>query len=149
MVGASLGMAGAFLAWQNRASKETEKPRSKTPPPSCGKERTMKRIALALAAIGLVGLLATTAAAHTPAVASLSTGVAVASVGHHPYGPGPGYWHGYYGHRGWYRPPVVVVAPAPVVVPVLPPPPVYGPYCYPPRSSIYYSSPRLSIGFGF
>ena len=115
----------------------------------------MKRIALALAAIGLVGLLATTAAANTPAVVSLSTGVAVASVGHHPYGPGPGYWHGYYGYRGWYRPPVVVapprvvvpVAPPPVVV--APPPPAYGYYCYPPRSSIYYSSPRLSIGFGF
>lgn len=108
----------------------------------------MKRITLALAAIGLVGLLAATAAAHTPAVASLSTGVAVMSVGHHPYARGHDYGHGYYGHRGWYAPPVVV-APR-MVVPVLPPPgPVYGPYYYPPRSSIYYNRPRLSIGLGF
>ena len=115
----------------------------------------MKRITLALAAIGLVGLLAATAVAHTPAVASLSTGVAVMSVGHHPYARGHDYGHGYYGHRGWYAPPIVV-APR-MVVPVLPPPPVfvappvpvYGPYYYPRRSSIYYGTPRLSIGLGF
>jgi len=106
----------------------------------------MKRIALVLVAIGLVGLVATVASAQTPAVASLSMHTTVASAGHHPY-HGPGHWYGHYG-RPYYPGPRVAVAPY-----AFAPPPAYVvptvPYYCPPRAYMYYGRPRLSVGIAF
>lgn len=112
----------------------------------------MKRIALALAAIGLVGLIVTVASAQTPAVTSLSMQTAVASVGHHPYyGPGPAHGYGHYG-RPWHYPvPRVAVVPYAIAPPAYVVPAV--PYYCPPQASFYYGRPygrpRLSVGVAF
>jgi hypothetical protein len=110
----------------------------------------MRRIVVTLAVIGLVGLLATAASANTPAVASLSVQAAATSVGGHPYG----HWHGPYGHHPhWYPGPRVAVVPYAYVPPPAPvyvaPAVPYYPYACPPRASVFYGSPRWSVGFSF
>lgn len=106
----------------------------------------MNRIALALAALGLVGLLAAGVSAAPPP-AHLPGGAALVTVGHHHGHPGH-HGHGYYGHHGWYRPPVVI-APRPPVV-IAPPPAYYPVYPYPyVPGGIYVGSPRFSVGVRF
>ncbi len=114
----------------------------------------MKRIVLAMVAVGLVGLLVGTAEAQTPTLASLSVQTAATSVGYHPYRAG--YWAGYWGYPPRYYAPRVAVVPAPVVV--APPPavyvpsvpyytPYYSPYVCPHRA--YYGYPRVRVGIAF
>jgi len=113
----------------------------------------MKRILLAMTAVGLVGLLAGMASAQTPAVASLSVQTAAATVGHHPYyRPGPVYWRNHWAPR-YYAPPAVTVVPPPMVVA---PPPVYVepvvpyyPYYYRPGATFYFGRPRFAVGVAF
>lgn len=107
----------------------------------------MRRIAVTLAVLGLVGLMTAVASANTPTVASMSVQTAATAVGFHPYG----HWHGHYGHH-WYPGPRVALYPYAVVPPpavyVAPPVPYY-PYACPPRASVFYGSPRWSLGFSF
>jgi hypothetical protein len=100
----------------------------------------MRRIALFLAVLGILGVAASQVQAH--------------SYYHHG-----GYPHGYYGsYYGGYYGPVVVRPPVwvgpRVVVPVGPPAvcrPAYGyPYYAPyPRYGFYYQGRGLSLGIGF
>jgi len=110
----------------------------------------MKRVAVVLAILGLVGFAATGASAQTPAVASLSMQTAAATVGHVF---GPVHWYGRYWGPYYAVPRVAVVPYAAAPVYVAPPPPAYVapvvPYYYPPPAVYYYGRPRLSVGVAF
>lgn len=88
----------------------------------------MRRFALMVAALAILGVSAGQAQAH----------------GH----------HGHYGHHGYYTPAVVyprVWAPPVVVMPPRVYPPVYDYRYYTPRpaSGFYYRGPGVSVGVGF
>ena len=124
----------------------------------------MKRVALTLAALGVLGVGANRAFAEGALSYPMAAHVAAQYGVHHP-GQNPAvihqvnrYRHGYrgphhYRHPGYrYRHGPVIVHPPVRRLPVMVvPAPIYRPYpyYYSPYYGLQYSTPRFSIGIGF
>jgi hypothetical protein len=102
----------------------------------------MRRIAIALAVVSLLGMLTAAAYAERPgAWTAPRPGVPMVAPG--PYhGPQPGWGPGHQ-PAGHWGPPMSWLPPAP------PRPPCYTSYYGPQHPSFYISFPRFSFGFGY